>query len=376
MADIVTWRQALQHCGLTNQSITFFETEGGIDGIDSLEAVPISGISDLLKSIRRAAEKATIAPGGTRPTYSYVVGLQMMAFRTWIAYRIKRGQTADSTSFTDAAMNRFVTRLNELYELKASDETTGGFSGPPKLKSFEDWETWIELLTTHISHVRNSTLGTPFTYLIREKREVELPNMDAASRNQFLLAAAANSIDDDLISTSRTTGSSFQRDNHTLFDLLKRLCTDGSCWNFIEQYKTTRNGRAAFLMLQKQAEGDYAQTAKKNQAYLLIKKAHFSGKGKFTLAQYTAVHQSAHNKLEACGEPVPETKKVSDYLLGITADALATAKNITHSRNDLSTDFSVCQQFMQSTYGKMQVVKGGARSIGGVSQEPQPKLKR
>jgi hypothetical protein len=287
----------------------------------------------------------------------------------WIAYRVERGQTADSPSFTDVAMNRFVTRLNELYELRASDDTTGGVSSPPKLKSFEEWETWIELLETHLSHVRNSTLGTPFTYLIRD----ELPDMDVATRNQFLNAAAAGPIDEDLISTTRTTGPSFQRDNHTLFDLLKVLSIDGSCWNFIEQYKTTRNGRAAFLMLKKQAEGDYAQTAKKNQAYLLIEKAHFSGKGKFTLAQYTSVHQSAHNKLEACGEPVPETKKVTDYLLGITADALATAKNITHSRNDLSTDFSACQQFMLSTYGKMQVVKGGSRSIGGVSQEPQKK---
>jgi hypothetical protein len=372
MADIVTWRLALRRCGLSNESITFFETEGGIDGIDSLGAIPISGISDLVKSLRRSAEKAQIEEGDTRPTYSYVAGLRLMAFRMWIAYRVERGQTADSPSFTDVAMNRFVTRLNELYELRASDDTTGGVSSPPKLKSFEEWETWIELLETHLSHVRNSTLGTPFTYLIRD----ELPDMDVATRNQFLNAAAAGPIDEDLISTTRTTGPSFQRDNHTLFDLLKVLSIDGSCWNFIEQYKTTRNGRAAFLMLKKQAEGDYAQTAKKNQAYLLIEKAHFSGKGKFTLAQYTSVHQSAHNKLEACGEPVPETKKVSDYLLGITADALATAKNITHSRNDLSTDFSVCQQFMQSTYGKMQVVKGGARSIGGVSQEPQPKLKR
>jgi hypothetical protein len=373
MADGITWRNALGRCGLSEESAQFLEDEGGIDSIITLEAVPISGINELLKSLRRAAEKTPVVQGGNRPSFSYIAGVRLMAFRMWIAYRNERGQTPESTAFTELVMARFVTRLNELYELKASDETTGDLSGPPKLKSFEDWETWLELLTTQLSHVRNSTLGTPFTYLIREVREPELWTMTPAARTPFLLPWEQFSLDEDLVATSRFDGASFRRDNNQLFDSLKRLTIDGSCWTFIERYKTSRNGRAAFLMLKKQAEGDHAQTAKKNQAYLLIEKAHFSGKSKFTLAQYTSIHQSAHNKLEACGEPVPETKKVTDYLLGITADVLTTAKNITHSRNDLSTNFATCQQFMQSTYGKMQVAKGGARSIGGVDTNPAPK---
>jgi hypothetical protein len=342
------------------------EEEGGIDSIQTLKAVPISGIDALLKSLRRAAEKTAVNDGDDRPSFSYIAGVRLMAFRMWIAYRVERGQPTTSPAFTEEAMTRFVTRLDELYELKASDETTGDPSGPPKLKSFEDWETWLELMTTHLSHVRNSTLGTPFTYLIRDVREPELWTMTGAQRAPFLLPYEDQPLDTDLVATSRFDGPSFQRDNHQLFDSLKVLTIEGNCWTFIERYKSTRNGRAAFLMLKAQAEGDFADTAKKNTAYSLIEKAHFSGKGKFTLASYTAIHQSAHNKLEQCKEPVPETKKVTDYLLGITAPALITAKEITHSRNDLSTNFAACQQFMQSTYGKINTVKGASRNVSGV----------
>ena len=300
MTDSVTWRLALRRCGLSQRSILFMEEEGGIDSIQTLKAVPISGIDALLKSLRRAAEKTAVNDGDDRPSFSYIAGVRLMAFRMWIAYRVERGQPTTSPAFTEEAMTRFVTRLDELYELKASDETTGDPSGPPKLKSFEDWETWLELMTTHLSHVRNSTLGTPFTYLIRDVREPELWTMTGAERAPFLLPYEDQPLDTDLVATSRFDGPSFQRDNHQLFDSLKVLTIEGNCWTFIERYKSTRNGRAAFLMLKAQAEGDFADTAKKNTAYSLIEKAHFSGKGKFTLASYTAIHQSAHNKLEQC----------------------------------------------------------------------------
>ncbi len=370
MTDSVTWRLVLRRCGLSVESAQFLEDEGGIDSIITLEAVPISGINDLLKSLRRTAEKTPVVTGAHRPSFSYMGGVRLMAFRMWIAYRVERVQPTTSPAFTEAVMTRFVTRLNELYELKASDDTTGDTSGYPKLKSFEEWETWLELMTTHLSHVRNSTLGTPFTYLIRDVREPELWTMTGADRAPLLLPYEEQSLDTDLVATSRFDGPSFQRDNHQLFDSLKVLTIEGNCWTFIERYKSTRNGRAAFLMLKAQAEGDFADTAKKNTAYSMIEKAHFSGKGKFTLASYTEIHQSAHNKLEHCKEPVPETKKVTDYLLGITSPALITAKEITHSRNDLSTSFAACQQFMQSTYGKITTVKGASRHVSGVDTAP------
>ena len=199
MTDSVTWRLALRRCGLSVESAQFLEDEGGLDSIITLEAVPISGINDLLKSLRRTAEKTPVVTGAHRPSFSYMGGVRLMAFRMWIAYRVERGQPTTSPAFTEAVMTRFVTRLNELYELKASDETTGDTSGYPKLKSFEEWETWLELMTTHLSHVRNSTLGTPFTYLIRDVREPELWTMTGADRAPLLLPYEEQSLDTDLV---------------------------------------------------------------------------------------------------------------------------------------------------------------------------------
>jgi hypothetical protein len=37
-----------------------------------------------------------------------------------------------------------------------------------------------------------------------------------------------------------------------------------------------------------------------------------------TLSSYVAIHQQAHQDLERLGEPMPENKKVQDFLQGIT----------------------------------------------------------
>jgi hypothetical protein len=373
-AEAVAWNGALVRCGLTPASIQFLGTEGGIDSTLSLHAISLADVREMMNSIRRAAEKATVPAGAVRPSFNFLVGLRIKAFRLWIEYRVERGQTYGSALYDHVAMARFTSRLTEVQNLEAS-AASSSIPDPPKLASFETWETWEELFTTYLSHVRSSTLKIPFTYLIRPPRDTASQAaweaMTAAQRTDVLDTAAVNPVDEDLISTARHSGPNFTIDNRVLFDLLKTLTIEGTCWSFLEQFNHARNGRAAFLLLKQQAEGNWAVTSKRTGAYNSISNAHFTGKGRFTFAQYTAVHNTAHNKLDATAEPVPETKKVTDFLNGINCDLLKTAKQIVISDMKYKTDFHACQQYLQSVWSELSgAEKKGIRSISQVEVNP------
>ena len=53
-----------------------------------------------------------------------------------------------------------------------------------------------------------------------------------------------------------------------------------------------------------------------------------------------------HNKLEDCNEAVPETKKVADFLAGISCPLLQMGLNIVMSDPMKLSNFDVTQQFL------------------------------
>jgi hypothetical protein len=64
---------------------------------------------------------------------------------------------------------------------------------------------------------------------------------------------------------------------------------------------------------------DAMQTRSKQECYDAISKANYQGtKRNFNFSAYVAIHQQAHQNLIRLGEPVPENKKVRDFLQGIT----------------------------------------------------------
>ena len=65
----------------------------------------------------------------------------------------------------------------------------------------------------------------------------------------------------------------------------------------------------------------------------------------FTFAQYVALHQAAHNELDDCSEPIPETKTVSDSLAGISDSSLEAGITCVFSE-DRYQDFEETQQFL------------------------------
>ena len=101
------------------------------------------------------------------------------------------------------------------------------------------------------------------------------------------------------------------------------------------------------MALHQQCEGGSSLLTCKNQAYASLKGAAYCGPHKaYTYQQYVALHQDAHNELENCNEAVPETKKVANFLAGISSPLLQMGLNIVMSDPMQLSNFDVTQQFL------------------------------
>ncbi len=69
------------------------------------------------------------------------------------------------------------------------------------------------------------------------------------------------------------------------------------------------------------------KTRTKQECYQAIAKANYQGpRRNYDFSTYVAVHQQAHQDLLRLEEPIPENKKVRDFLAGITDPQCAAIK--------------------------------------------------
>jgi hypothetical protein len=187
---------------------------------------------------------------------------------------------------------------------------------------------------------RSPLNGTPLTYVLRPEDE---ETVTAADRTAIYAG-----LDDDLVRTTKLEGEEYRRDNQRVFGLLKPLIVNGAAWPFAKAFNRAKDGRGAYLAVKRQAEGAAAMQTRKAKAYAQIATARFTGRGRFNFDQYVARHQKAHNDLLDLGEPVAETKKVTDFLSGITDNRLETGKSIVDGDSTKLADFEACQQYFKT----------------------------
>jgi len=85
-------------------------------------------------------------------------------------------------------------------------------------------------------------------------------------------------------------------------------------------------------------EGDAMQTHSKRECYEAITKAAYQGAQRnFDFISYVTIHQRAHQDLIRLGEPIPENKKVQDFLQGITNPQCSSIKLNVISNQALSS---------------------------------------
>jgi hypothetical protein len=165
-----------------------------------------------------------------------------------------------------------------------------------------------------------------------------------------------------LIACTILSGEHYRIDNESVWVELKSLVIDGFAWSYIKKFEKTQDGRGAVLALKRQCEGKTSIKTRKNAAYVSIRQSNYREARKaFTFAQYVAIHQNAHNELEDCGEAMPESKKVADFIDGITDPSLAAGITCVMSEERYSDSFEATQQFLGTLVANQAVHNRGKR---------------
>ena len=234
---------------------------------------------------------------------------------------------------------------------------------PPHLKDFGSWRIFWEKLDSYFSQTYG-VAEIPLNYIYRTHTEVtdEMRVRDYESNDQLYYMITA------------LRGSHYQEDNKRVFAELKDATIDGPGWTFIKQFARTRDGRKAVLTLKAQAEGQAAVQTRKAKAYAKIESARYTGpKRNWTFDNYIERHVSAHAELAELGEPVPEGKKVTDFLKGISAANLENGKDIVLSTLTYRENFEQCQQYLNGLVASKAQQAKIERAVAKIETDKGPK---
>jgi hypothetical protein len=178
------------------------------------------------------------------------------------------------------------------------------------------WRDFSEAFTTFLQQMKGQA-DFSLAYVIRSNDDED--NYDIQPDNYDTVEAYEEAI-------VPFSGTQFDQDNNIVFDSLKSYVLGGPHWTWIQDFERRRDGRGAWKALKEHFEGPSNQMRLKASAYAAIKRAEYKGAKNFDYELYRRIHTQAHSDLARYGEPVPEAKKVKDFLDGITDSSLQTVK--------------------------------------------------
>ena len=222
--------------------------------------------------------------------------------------------------------------------------------------------TWKEQWLTYLSQLRVAAL-IPLVYPCRD--------LDEPTNSIWAQAY----LDEDAAITV-LHGDHYNRDNSTMYTLLKECIMDCPTWTFIRRFEKNKDGRGAF-MVKTQCEGTSSTLMREDAAYSSLSTCAFKGSTRhYSFQNHMTLHQKAHNELEELGEPVSETKKVSEFLMYISDPTLQMGMQTVMGGPAKLDNFELCQQYLLTLQTNTEQQRRNKRNVSGVSGESQGSTKK
>jgi hypothetical protein len=344
---------ALQRCGFNAPTVTWLIAQGFATPNDLMLATE-SDLDSIARSIARSAPR-----GAGNVTMPFIAVKNLKGFRFWADERKRTGFEANPESFTADKVPEFTAKCQEYQEQKeaAKDEDA---SKPDSLKKLVNWALWNESFQNYLRQIL-SAAKIPLVYLTRDERETPenvLDPADFGSPMEYLIEATV------------LEGRHYELDNPRFYRELKTFVVNGEGWSYIKKFERSQDGRKAYLALKTQCEGTASKITRKNKAYASIANASYSGsRRQYKFQDFINVHQTAHNEILDCDptEAVPESKKVADFLKGITDPKLESAVSVVLGDPKLLNNFQACQQYLSTTVeNRATLERSKERNISGV----------
>ena len=359
--------------GLAEPARNMLATHGGAVDVESFCSTPTAEFGDLWENLVKASTGIRVANEANRPIFPFPAKNKLFAFRLYCEYCITAELTDAPLNITAAAMSDWIQHIRNMKSDKDKDPDPNDI---PEMKDLRKWQTFKELLSTHLAKQRNASLGVPLSYLIRPNDDGKDPSKEAFT-----------SLDQKLIACIELHHKIFAHDNTQLYDLLKTKVVAGDLWSFIKPFDASKNGRGAYKALLNQAEGPAYQQSRVTNAYKNLERLHYSGKSRnFPFSSYVQRHQECHNILaeDTNEETLTESRKIECFLKGITDSRLATPIGIIRSQPGTYSTFEKVQQHLTSELDRMAPTKddpqasfkvAGATLKGGKQPSGPPKQK-
>ena len=344
---------ALELCGFNAQTTQYLISQGFATPNDLL----LASESDL-ESIARAVARNR-PRGMPQVNMPFIAVKNLKGLRFWADERKRTGYDADPENFEAEDVAVFTVKCQEYNEQKeaAKDEDA---SKPEGLKKLTSWALWNESFQNYLHQIL-SAAKIPLVYLTRDQRddpEEELVPENYDTPIEYLIEATTFS------------GRHYDIDNPRFYRELKSFTVNGEAWSYIKKFERSQDGRKAYLALKTQCEGTASKITRKNKAYASIANAVYSGsRSKYKFQDYINTHQTAHNEILDCDptEAVPESKKVADFLKGITDPKLESPVSVVLGDLKMLNDFQMCQQYLSTTVeNRATLEKSKERNISGV----------
>jgi hypothetical protein len=145
---------------------------------------------------------------------------------------------------------------------------------------------------------------------------------------------------EEMITRAPHTGPEFQLDNRAVWDMIRHVTHSVLAWDWVSRFAQTFDGRSAYLALKAHYLGETFQALIRAQADKKLDKAFYEGTSKkFTFESYILALQHAFTDLEACGDPISESRKVQSFLKGIQDPRLQSCKEVIIGTPSLGATF-------------------------------------
>lgn len=344
---------ALQHCGFNAQTRQYLIQQG----FDSPDALLLASESDL-DTIARAISR-TPPRGMAQVAMPFIALKHLKGLRFWADERKRTGFDADPVNFNEDDVTVFTAKCQEYQDQKEASKEEDA-SKPDGLKKLVNWALWNESFQNYLRQIL-SAAKIPLVYLTRDERDnpdEEVNPETFENPTEYLIEATIFS------------GRHYNLDNPRFYRELKSFTVNGEGWPYIKKFERSQDGRKAYLALKTQCEGTASKITRKNRAYASIANATYTGsRRQFKFQDYINTHQTAHNEILDCDptEAVPESKKVSDFLKGITDPKLESPVSVVLGDPKMLNDFQACQQYLSTTVeNRATLEKSKERNISGL----------
>jgi hypothetical protein len=212
---------------------------------------------------------------------SVMVMMKLMALRTWTVRRANEfgRNNLNIDDFNDDVCLKEQEKCTVKCKSDAISDSLGDKSKDlVGLVKFDGKKkNWISSMKDFVSQVSNqmNSEGVPLSYVIRDDDDyidIDDDDLDELTRR---------------IKDALLEGKVFEQDNWHVYQFLMRWTSGGTAFTYVDQYETTRDGRAAFIALRLNYKGDDVKQAMITKAKNMIATAHFADStSRFTIDDY------------------------------------------------------------------------------------------